>query len=39
MPETIPQKNFQKKFPNKMADGANIYELRSWMYSHKDSEE
>ena len=24
-------------FKKKMADGYNIYEIRSWMYSHKDS--
>ena len=41
-PQKILRKNFPKKFTKqiikKMADDGNIYKLRSWMYSHKDSE-
>ena len=32
------KKNFKKKFKKKMAGGGSIYELRSWMYLHKDSD-
>ena len=32
------KKNFKKKSKKKMAGGGSIYELRSWMYLHKDSD-